>query len=142
MNGRFLVAVQEFDGVFDRQNVIGLVFVHLVEDRGECGGLAGACGTGHEDDAIAEVDDFLQRLGKIQFLKSRNLVWNHAHDYGAASTLPENVHAKASDAGDAIGKVSRAILLELALGRLILSHNVVSDIHSVLRGQALEALVF
>src|SRR2546427_1435378 len=40
MDSRFLVAMQELDGVLDGEDVIGLVFVHLVENGGECRRLA------------------------------------------------------------------------------------------------------
>ena len=53
MNGAFFVAVQELDGIFDGEDVIGLFFVHLVEDGSERRGLAGAGGTSDQDDAIS-----------------------------------------------------------------------------------------
>ena len=54
-----LVAVQEFDGVFDGDEVIGAVGVDAVDHGGERGGLTGTGGAGDEDQAallFANVD--------------------------------------------------------------------------------------
>ena len=63
VNGRFLVTMQKLDGIFDGEDVIGLLLIHFVEDGGERGGFAGAGGAGDEDDAVAQLHDFLRTSG-------------------------------------------------------------------------------
>jgi hypothetical protein len=53
MDSRFLVAVEEFDGVLDRENVVGLVRVHLVENRRERGRLAGTGRASDQDNSVS-----------------------------------------------------------------------------------------
>src|SRR5262245_57685254 len=102
MNCGLLVAVEELDGIFDGQNVIGLFFIHLVEDRGERGGLARYSGAGNQHDPVSQVDDFMKSFREVELLKTWNVVGNNAHDDGAATTLFEDVDAKARHAGDAV----------------------------------------
>jgi len=40
MDGRLLMAMEKFDGVFDGQDVISLLLVHIIDDGGERGGFA------------------------------------------------------------------------------------------------------
>src|SRR5204863_8672608 len=81
-------------------------------------------------------------LRQMQLLESGDLVRNDAHYNGAASALLKNIHAKTRDTGYAIGKVSRAVLLELADRRLVLPHDVVGNRESVLRTETLQTLIF
>src|SRR5215470_7444937 len=96
VDGRLFVAVQEFDGVLDGEDVVGLVRVHLVENSGERGRFSGSRWASDQHDAIPQVDNFLQCCGEMQFVKSRDFVRDDAHYDGAAAALPENVHAEAS----------------------------------------------
>jgi len=74
----------------------------------------------------------------MELVKSWNLVWNDPHDDGATAALLENIDAKPGNSGDSVGKIGGAFLLELPDSRFILTHDFVSDVVGVLRGQALE----
>src|SRR5260370_41732483 len=78
----------------------------------------------------------------MQLLESGDFVRNDTHYNGAASALLENIYPETRDARDSVGKVRRAILLELADRRLVFSHDVVGDRERVLRTQTLQSFVF
>ena len=50
-----LVSVQEFDGVFDGDDVERFLFIDLVENRGERGGFSAAGRAGDEHDAVPQI---------------------------------------------------------------------------------------
>ena len=141
MNGAFFVAMQKLDGIFDGENVKGFLLIHFVEDGSECGRFAGTGGAGDQYDAIPDINNFLERLGQIQFFKVRNLVGYDAHNDGATAALAKNIYAEASHAGYAVGEVRGAVLFQLAQGRFVFAHDVIGDAHGVLRGEGLEAFV-
>ena len=62
VDGALFVAMQKLDGVFDGEDVKGLFLIHFVEDGGEGGRFAGAGRAGDEDDAVAQLHDFLEGL--------------------------------------------------------------------------------
>ena len=70
MNRGVLVRMQEFDRVFDRDDVIGLLFVDLVQDRGQCRRFAAPRWSGNEHDAIAQVVVSPSCTGRLSDLKS------------------------------------------------------------------------
>src|ERR1700719_3310964 len=133
--------MQKLDWIFDGKNVKGFLLIHFVEDGSECGGFAGTRRTGNQYDAIADINNFLERLGQVQLFKVRNLIGNDAHNDGATAALAKNVYTEASHAGYSVGEVGRAILLELAQGCFVLAHDVIGDAHGVMGGEGLEAFV-
>src|SRR6267143_4141186 len=141
MDGRFLMTMQKLDGIFDGEYVVGLLFVHSVENGRERGGFSGAGRAGDEYDAIPQINDLFQRHGQMELIKSWNLVWNDPHDDGATAALPENIDAKPGNSCDSVGKIGRAFLLELPDSHFTLTHDFASDVVGFLRGQALEAFV-
>ena len=76
--------------------MVGLLGIHFVEDGGECGRFAGASRSSDQDDAGAQLDDFLQLQRKIQLFKGGNALGNDAHHDGMSAALPENVAATVS----------------------------------------------
>src|SRR6266853_1982575 len=133
--------MQKLDGIFNGEDVIGLVLIHFVEDGSEGRRLAGARRAGYQDNAVAQFHNFPQHVRQMHLLEAGNLVWDYAHHYSAATPLPENVDAETRHALNTVGKIGGTILLELADGRLVFSHDVVGDVHGVLRSQRLETLV-
>ena len=141
MDGRFLMTMQKLDGIFDGEYVVGLLFVHFVENGRERGGFSGAGRAGDEYDAIPQINDLFQRDGEMEFIKSWNLVWNDAHDDGATAALLENIDAEPGNSCDSVRKIGGAFLFELPDRRFILAHDFVSDVAGILRGQALQTFV-
>ena len=121
--------------------MIGLVFVHLVENGGECRRLARTGRAGHQHDSISEIDNFLQSRGQIQLLESGNFVGNDAHHDGAASALPEDIDTESRHARNSIGQIRGAILLKFPCRAFVLGHDIIGDKSRVLSGETLEPLV-
>src|SRR6266705_797634 len=51
MDRRLFVTMKKLDGVFNGEDMVGLLRVHFVEDGGESGRLAGTRWTRHKHDA-------------------------------------------------------------------------------------------
>src|ERR1700675_3194262 len=141
MNGAFFVPMQKLDGIFNGEDVESFLLIHFVEDGGECGRFARTGGPGDQYDAIPDINNFLERLGQIQFFKVRNFVGNNTHNDGATAALAKNIYAEASHARNAVREVRRAVLFQLAQGRFVFAHDVIGDAHGVMRGEGLEAFV-
>src|ERR1700682_5779907 len=128
--------------VLDGEDMKSLFGVHFVDDGGERGGLAGAGGSGDENDAVLQVHDFFEARGELEVIEAGNLVGDYAHHDGATAALAEDVDAKTADAGEAVGKVGGAVLIELAEGMLVVAHDVLGEGFGVGGGEAFEAFVF
>ena len=77
--------------------------------------------------------------GKIQLLEAGNAFRDHAHDDGVAAALAENIHAKAADAGQPVGKVGRSVAFSCFAGCSLLADDVVGDQASIVGQQFLQA---
>ena len=141
MDRRFLVAMKKLDGVFNGQDVVGLLLVHLVEDGRESWRFPGTGWTRHKHDAVAQIHNFLQCLRQIQLLESGDFVGNDTHYNGATSALLEDIYAETRHARDSVGKICGAVLLELADRRLVFSHDVVGNRARILRTQTLQPFI-
>src|ERR1700730_3725704 len=100
--------MQKLDGIFNGEDVKGLLLIHFVEDGSECGRFAGTGRAGDQYDAIADINNFLERLGQIQFFKVRNLIGNDAHNDGTTAALAKNIYAEARHARYTVGEVRGA----------------------------------
>jgi len=89
MDGRFLVTMKEFDGVFNGEDMVGLLLIHLVEDGRESGGFPGTCRPRDKHNALPQIHNFLQAFREMQLIESRDFVGNDTHYNGAASALLE-----------------------------------------------------
>src|SRR3984893_11224711 len=134
--------MQKFDGILNGEDVNGLVLIHLVDDGRERGGLAGAGWTGDQDNAVANVADFLELIGEMQIIERRNVVGNDTHDDGATAALMENVDAETAAIFQAIGNVGGAFGFQFLGGVFVVADNGPGDLQSVVNGEAFQALVF
>ena len=89
------VAVNEFDGFFDGDDVAAEVGIDVVEEGGEGGGLAGAGGAGDEDEAGAEVAEFLDDGGDAQLVEGHDFSGDDPEDGAVAELLAEEVATEA-----------------------------------------------
>ena len=80
-----LVAVQEFDRVFDGDDVFGAGGIDAVDHRGQRRGLAGTGDAGDQHQAARLVADLLHDLRQIEFVERANLGGNDAQHH---PTLP------------------------------------------------------
>ena len=80
--------------------------------------------------------------GRFNCSKAGNGIGNHAHDDGVGAALAKDIDAEAGEAGEAVGKIGGAILLEFADGMLVLADDVVGNEARVVRAQRFQALEF
>src|SRR5207253_2705691 len=111
----FFVAVQELDGVFDGDNVVGAGGVDAVNDGCEGGGLTGTGGSGDEHQAALLFADFVDHRRKIQLFGGADFCGNDAQDHADVPALLENVHAETSEARHAVSHIQFRRFLELLL---------------------------
>src|SRR5438105_325900 len=110
---RAVVAVQVFDRILDRHDVRGAGRCALVDPRRERRALARAGGARHEHQAALVLRDLLEDLRQRELVDGRNLHRDDAEDHPDGAALLERVAAEAAEAGDAVGEVDLAVLLEL-----------------------------
>jgi hypothetical protein len=60
----FLVPEQEFNGVFNGNDVSPIVLIEMIDHGGHGGGLATAGGAGYQDEPSWFEDDLLTKLGE------------------------------------------------------------------------------
>jgi len=119
--------VHKLDGVLDGQDVVAPVLVGVVDNGGQRGGLAAAGGAGDEHEALVQHGQVAQALGQAQLLHGQDLLRNLAEHGGDAPVLHEEVDAVAGHAGQLVGEVHVAGLLEmldLGLGRDLVEHGL------------------
>src|SRR6267142_2769962 len=71
-----LVAVQELDGVFDGDQVIGAIRVNAINHRGERSGLTGTGGSRDEHQTALLFANFCNDRREVQFVRGANLRGN------------------------------------------------------------------
>ena len=112
MNRGFLVVVQEFDWIFDGDDVVDLA-VDAIQKRCQSRRLAAAGTAGHKNDAIADVGDIGDLGREFQSSKIRNNRRDHSHDDCATSPLNEQIDAKTgADTGKSVGNVALSLVRE------------------------------
>src|SRR6202171_2082769 len=127
--------MQKFDGVLNGEDVDGLVLIHLVDYGRERGGLAGAGGTGDQNNAVADVADLLELIGETQIIERRNVVGNDAHDDGATAALIENVDTETAAIFQAIGDVGGTFGFQFFGGVFVVADDGLGDLQSVVNGE-------
>src|SRR6266568_2943658 len=110
-----LIAVQEFDGVFDGDDVVGALGVEAVDHGGQGGGLTGTGGSGAEHEATLLFANFGDDGGKVELLSGANLGRNDAQDHAYVAPLLEDVDTEAAQTRDAISHIQLRRFLELLL---------------------------
>src|SRR5690606_11893857 len=120
---RLLAFVHELDRILDRDNVIRLVLVQVVDHAGERRRLAGARRTGDENESARMHRDVLEDAGRTEIVERENLRRDRAEDRGASSVLIERVHAEARELRDLERKVRLEELFEIL--PLFVVHDVI-----------------
>src|SRR5436190_1033372 len=87
----FLAFVNEFDWIFNRDDVIPSGFVRVVHDSRQGCGLAAACRTSHEDETLMKAGEFLHDRRKTELVRCQNLRRNLPEYCGNAVFLIEEV---------------------------------------------------
>jgi len=117
INQAVFALVDEFDRVFDRDDVIAPVLVGIVHHRRQRGGFAGAGRAGHHDQATVEHAELLQhtRQGRIELLKvvkGEHLGRNLAKCRANAVFLVIEIGPEPGDVRDLIPEINVADLLK------------------------------
>ena len=86
--------MQEFDRIFERDNVNWFGVIYFVEHGGQRGRFATAGTTGNKDNAGPFLDDFAKDRWQAKLLDSGNLRLQTPQDQGMAALLLEDVDAK------------------------------------------------
>src|SRR5581483_9612372 len=129
-----LVAMQEFDRIFDGDDVFGTKRVHAIDHRRQGGRFSGTGDTGYENESASLVANFLNDFGEIEFVKNTDLGRNHTQDQADIAALLEDVHTEASQTGNAIGHIKFGRLFEFLL--LTIGHHAEGHVQHVLRSRA------
>src|SRR6266581_9730635 len=108
-----LVAVQELDGVFDSDQVVGAVGVDAVDHGRQGGGLTGTGGSGDEDQAALLFANLVDDRGEIQFFIGANFRGNDAEHHADVAALLKDVDTEAAQPRNAIGHIQFRCFFEL-----------------------------
>src|SRR6266704_3265278 len=119
-----LVAVQELDGVFDGDQVVGAVGVDAVDHCRQCGGFTGTGGARNQHQAALFFANFGDDAGEIQFFGGANFCGNDAQHHADVAALLKNVDAEAAQARNAVSHIQFRRFLELLL--LAIGHHAES----------------
>ena len=102
----------EFDGVFEGDDVFAVVGINVLKHRGERGGFAGAGGAGEQDDAAGGFGDGAEDVRQAELFHAGDGVLDEAQDDAPAAEGLEDVGTEATDAGAQVGVVGLAIGIE------------------------------
>ena len=90
-----LVAVQEFDGIFDGNQMVRAARVDAVDHRRQGRGFTRAGGPGHQHQAALLFANSVDHWRKIQFVGGANLGGNNAQNHTHIAALLKYVDAEA-----------------------------------------------
>ena len=107
--------MNEFDRVFDGNDVPAALGVDLVDHRGERGALARTSGAGHEHEATRTVGESGNHRREIEIVKRLDVKRNATDDYADAAALLEHVAAKTGQIRDAKREVELVLQFESLL---------------------------
>jgi len=125
--------VYEFDWVFNRQNVVWLVVVDVIDHRREGGRFTRACWSGNQHDSSGMHRHVLENRRRAQIIKRQNLGGDDSEHGGRAAILVVCVDAKAGELWNFEGKIGlKKFFIVLAL---LVIHDVVHHAIDVFMGQ-------
>ena len=130
-----LVAEDELDRVFQREDVAGAVGVAVVDQRGQRGGLAHAGGPHHQEEAARLQDQLLQHGRHAQRVELGDVAGNVADDGSRGAPLAEQRNPEAAHVLQAVADVEFVLVLK-TLPLLVVDGRAQQGL-GLLRGQAL-----
>src|SRR5262245_19092565 len=75
---RLLVAMQKFDGIFDRNDVLSAIRVDVVDDGRQTRGLSATGCSCDQHKSAPLLADLLKNLGQLQLVDGVDVCWNDA----------------------------------------------------------------
>ena len=121
----FFRFVNEFDRVFDGENMVIFVTVYIVEHRRQCGRFTRAGRPSDQHQAPRHIGNFLENFAHAQIFHGQYLGGNGPKHRASTTILVEGVNPKARHAGDFEGEVGFEELLEVLT--LFVVHDVVDQ---------------
>src|SRR5205085_4463821 len=112
VNGGAPVRVQELDLVFEGDDVIVILAIDAINDRGKRRGFTCACGAGDEHEAVAQTGDLAEVRRQIQQVERRHFGRDDAHDDGVRTALLKDIDAEAYVRRERIAEIGRACVRE------------------------------
>ena len=106
-----------FDRVFERDDVLASLDVHLLDQRRQRRGFSAADRTGDENEAVLIPREQLEMLGQTELIHRANARVNDAKDDIGAEPLPDHTCAKAAETVR-VGEVGIATASDLCLARI------------------------
>ena len=128
-----VVLEDEFDGIFQCDDVLFEVGVDVLEHRRQRGGLAGTRRAGDQDDTAGGSSDGLDDGHEAQFLEARDLRLHIAHGQGERTALLEHVGPETSHAGLVVAEVDFAFFIHATAG-MRRNHRSQDLVHPLLGG--------
>src|ERR1700730_8986559 len=114
--------MQELYGIFDREYVIGLLFINFVDDSRQRRRFAGAGRTRHQHDSIAQLY-YLPQFGRqVQRREVWDLTGNYTHHDSTGAALHKYVDPKSMCTRQAVGYVAGTEFLQV-INRLLVTAN-------------------
>ena len=110
--------VVKLDRIFDRDDVVVVVGVDVVDQAGERGRFAGARRARHEKQPARPADHLLADFGHAELLGREHLVGDLPQDHRHAAALLEHAHAKPGHVAKREAEVGAALLGQLGLAAL------------------------
>ena len=126
-----LVLVDEFDRVFDGDDVPAGVLVAVADHRGQRCRLAGTGGTDEQHQTTFGHRQLLQDVRQLEFFDGRDVGLDATQHHAGQVSLIERADTEATDAAGTDGEVAFVVLGELAA--LLLVHHAVHGFPGHLR---------
>ena len=107
----FLVAMQIFDGIFQCDDVAGLLLIDLIDHRGHRRRLAAAGRAGHQYQPPRFAGQCGDHLRQFQLAERRHLLGNEPDRDRHGTALPKGIHPKTAQPVDRMGKIHFPVLI-------------------------------
>jgi hypothetical protein len=111
----FFLLVNEFNGIFNRNDMVQARHVYQVYHCSQRSTLAAARGTGNHDEAFGQIAEVPDAFGQAQLVRGEHLCRNHTEDCAHAHPVPENVGPQPDKAWHVVGKVRIVLFHEFLL---------------------------
>src|SRR5438045_5877718 len=108
---RALRGMDEFDRVFEGDDVDGLFLVDLVEQRGQGRLLSAAGRAGHQDEPRFFLGDLFENRGQLQDLRRRDVTLKLPQHDREMDLLPEYVNSKSRILAESIIAVTSSAVM-------------------------------
>jgi len=112
VDDRALVLEGEFDRVFQREDMPGLLLVAVVDHRSERGRLARSGGADHQQQPALVHHQVAEDRRQVQRGELRDVVRDEPDHAGHRAALAEHVDPEAADVAHAVAEVQLVVLLE------------------------------